>query len=100
MGDVRGAETQYRRSIELAPSLAAQKKLADVLLRTGQDAEAQTMLRGLVVEYPFESGPHLELAALLEKTGRTAEAIKEYRMALETDPSNKESTAALKRLAH
>ncbi len=99
MGNLPEAEAQYRRSIQLAPSLTAQKKLANLLVEAGRDAEAQVMLRQLVLEYPFDSAPHKSLGVLYERAGRTDEAIKEYRTALETDPTDKESIAALKRLA-
>jgi hypothetical protein len=48
--------------------------------------------------FQYDSHGHFALAAIEAADGRTADAIKDYRAGLETDPSNAEAQAALKRL--
>jgi protein O-mannosyl-transferase len=92
------AEAQFRESIRLSPSLSAQQQLADLLLRTGRAGEALRLLDELTVTYPYDSATHLKRAAVFESLGRLADARKEYQKTLETDPSNSEARAALKRI--
>ena len=92
------AEAQFRESIRLSPSLSAQQQLADLLLRTGRADKALCLLAELTVTYPYDSATHLKRAAVFESLGRLGEARKEYQKTLETDPSNSEALAALKRI--
>jgi len=97
-GDDLGAIAEYQRSIALAPSLAARSELVDILQRTGQERLAESMLRGMASEYPFDSATHLRLGQILEKYGQREEARQEYQATLRTDPANAEAQQALKRL--
>lgn len=92
------AELQYRESIRLSPSLVAEGNLAGILLYSGRDNEAASLLQQMSKKYPFDSLTHLRLAQLLEKQGKAAEAKREYQSALATDPGNAEAEAALKHL--
>jgi Tfp pilus assembly protein PilF len=56
------------------------------------------LLDELTVTYPYDSATHLKRAAVFESLGRLADARKEYQKTLETDPSNSEARAALKRI--
>jgi tetratricopeptide (TPR) repeat protein len=97
-GQLAEAEAELRESIRLYPSLQARQDLADLLVRTGRDTEAISMLQKMAVEYPYESTAHLKLGRLLESKGKTQEAVKEYQLALEEDPRNAEALAAIRRL--
>jgi len=97
-GHEQEAEVQYRQSIQLSPSLTAQRELADLLLKTGKDDEAMKMLRQMAIDYQFDSAIHLKLARLYEKQGRIEQAKREYQKTLATDPANAEAKEAVKRL--
>src|SRR5215469_808996 len=99
-GRIGEAEAQYRESIELSPSasLKAQQNLTDLLLKSGRDEEAITMMERMAVDYPFDSTTHLKLARSYEKQGRIREAERDYQRTLETDPANAEAKEALRRL--
>ena len=97
-GDKSGAEVQYRQSILLAPSLTAQRNLADILLETGRQQEAVKLLQKVAKEYPFDGATHLRLGRALESEGKTREARQQYLSTLETDPANSEARAALRQL--
>jgi hypothetical protein len=47
---------------------------------------------------PFDSQAHFGLSGLLATRGLSAEAIREYEAALQTDPGNGEALAALRKL--
>jgi tetratricopeptide (TPR) repeat protein len=99
-GRIGEAEAQYRESIQLSPSasLKAQQNLTDLLLKSGRDEEAITMMERMAVDYPFDSTTHLKLARSYEKQGRIREAERDYQRTLETDPANAEAKEALRRL--
>jgi Tfp pilus assembly protein PilF len=97
-GQLAEAEAELRESIRLYPSLQAQQDLADLLVRTGRDTEAISMLQEMAERYPYESMTHLKLGRLLESKGKTQEAVKEYQLVLEEDPRNAEALAAIRRL--
>jgi Tfp pilus assembly protein PilF len=97
-GDEREAEAEYRKSLELHPNLHAQQELADLMIRTGRDDDAENILRETLKEYPIDSRSHLRLAELMEKHGRFEEARRQYQATLLTDPNNPEVQAALRRL--
>jgi protein O-mannosyl-transferase len=92
------AEGEYRKSLELLPGLHGKQKLVDLLISTGRSVEAADMLREIVTEYPFDSESHLNLARILEKSGKIEEARTEYQATLQTDPANSEAHAGLTRL--
>jgi protein O-mannosyl-transferase len=93
------AELQYRESIGLSPSLTAEGNLVGILLYSGRENEAASLLQQMAKEYPFDSLTHLRLAQLLEKRGKAGEAKREYQSALATDPGNAEAKEALRRLS-
>jgi Tfp pilus assembly protein PilF len=69
-----------------------------VYLKTNQTELAETTLRRVLADSPYDSDSHLQLAKLLEKTRRTEEARNEYKAVLITDPANAEAHGALQRL--
>jgi tetratricopeptide (TPR) repeat protein len=98
-GQLGDAETQLKRSVELDATLPALRDLAEVYTRTGRNDMAETYLRRLVSEFPFDSGGHFQLGELLEGSGRRAEALHEYQAGLATDASNAKAKAAVIRLS-
>jgi protein O-mannosyl-transferase len=98
-GQYPEAEAQYRASIQLSPSLVAEGNLVGILLHSGRDSEAVSLLQQMAKEYPFDSLTHVRLGQLLEKQGRIEEAKQEYQASLATDPANAEAKEALKRLS-
>jgi DNA-binding SARP family transcriptional activator len=53
----------------------------EAALRAGRDAELVTSLRELVAEYPTDERPVRQLMLALHRSGRTAEALDQYRQA-------------------
>lgn len=99
-GSFSEAESEFSRSIQLAPSMTAQKKLADLFLKTGKENSAAELLQRTAAQYPYDSETHLKLARLLEAQQKLLEAENQYRAVLVTDPANAEALAAITRLSH
>jgi tetratricopeptide (TPR) repeat protein len=97
-GQLPEARSEYQRSIELSPSLDAERGLASVLLRIGDRPQAESVLRRIIAQYPYDSASHLELAKFLEQNNHPEEALVEYRKVLETDPANAVAKEAVDRL--
>ena len=98
-GDDGVGELEFRKSLELGPTLVGQHGLANLLVRQGRLQEAETLLRKITAEYPFDSVSHLQLAKLLEQANKHQEALKEYQAVLQNDPRNTEALGALKRIS-
>jgi len=100
LGSISEAESEFLQSIQLAPSLIAQKDLANLYLKTGREESAAAMLQQTVTQYPYDGESHLKFARLLEAKARRLEAENQYRAVLVTDPANAEALAAIARLNH
>ncbi|PYU00793.1 MAG: hypothetical protein DMG34_19005 [Acidobacteria bacterium] len=98
-GDDGVGELEFRKSLELGATLVGQHGLANLLVRQGRLQEAETLLRKITAEYPFDSVSHLQLAKLLEQANKHQEALKEYQAVLQNDPRNTEALGALKRIS-
>jgi tetratricopeptide (TPR) repeat protein len=98
LGQYPEAELQFRKSVDLEPSYSALRGLAALYLKTNQTRLAETTLRRVLAESPYDSDSHLQLGQLLEEGGRREEARKEYQAVFLTDPANSQARAALKRL--
>jgi protein O-mannosyl-transferase len=92
------AEIQFKRSLELQQSYGALLGLAKLYVETGQVHEAESALRQIVAQFPFDGDSHLQLANILAIAGNLDEARREYQAVLQTDPANANALAALKRL--
>jgi len=92
------SEEQFQRALELQPNDEGLTGLALLYVKTGEHQKAMVMLRTLLKNAPFDGDAHLQLGKLLEASGQTPEAIKEYQATLATDPSNAQAQAALQRL--
>jgi len=99
-GSFSEAESEFQRSIQLAPSLTAEKELADLFLKTGKENSAAELFERTVAQYPYDSETHLKFARLLEVQQKRHEAENQYRAVLITDPANAEAAAAIARLSH
>ncbi len=78
---------------------AMRNNLALTLHKLGRDAEAEATLRGIVAEAPNYAKAYSNLGLIHESRGLTADAIAEYRRALELDPANIRARRALDRLS-
>ncbi len=98
LGNLEAAELQLKASLELDLSPEAESALADLYIQQGKTKMAETLLRSVVVDQPFDGEAHLRLGHLLESFGRAGEAMNEYKAVLQTDPQNTEAKNAMARL--
>ncbi len=89
------AEDQFQRSIEIDPKAADYLGLGEIDLARGRPDRAEAALSKALALEPFNSQAHFKLAQLYARAGRKADAIREYRAGLLTDPNNAEAHAAL-----
>jgi Tfp pilus assembly protein PilF len=87
-GRLKDAEEHYRRSAESQPNLFAFKGLGAVYRLQDQPQLAEAAVVRARELDPFDSEVRFHLAELYLAAGRRAEALKEYRAGLETDPRN------------
>jgi len=97
-GNLDEAEVQLKSAIDLEPSLEALHSLSQVYLQMEKYGQAETQLRRIVEEYPFDSSAHFQLARLLEMSKHFDEAKKEYLEGLKTDAANAEAKSAIRRM--
>ena len=93
------AEGQFALSAQVDDNEEADENLGGILMKRNEFGEAANAYRAALRLYPYDSRAHFGLGEIAEAQGRTAEALKEYRVGLTTDPSNAEALAALKRLS-
>jgi eukaryotic-like serine/threonine-protein kinase len=87
--ELRSAEFQNRKAIELNPRFAlAMNNLAILLLKKGDVAGAEQMLRRAVEIDPQDTWTRATLASLLLTKGDLAGAEAEYRKVIELDPKD------------
>jgi protein O-mannosyl-transferase len=94
-GKTAEAESEFRQSIKLDPSEEALRGLSKIYLEERRNDLAEKTLRQLLSMNPYDATAHLDLAKLLQASGRTAEAMKEYQAVLFLDPRNFEAKSAL-----
>jgi len=96
-GDDAGAETLYRKALQLAPNLVtAQNNLAFLLVERGGDlAEAKDLATRAVTSNPNVPGFQETLARVLTKQNQYEEAMKHFRQALDLDPAYVDATLGL-----
>jgi Tfp pilus assembly protein PilF len=93
------AEQQFRASIAADENGDAEESLGEILIREGDAQQAQSAFAAALALDSSDSSAHFGLAAIFERQGRIAEAISEYRAALNGDPQNAAALEALRRLA-
>lgn len=96
-GNTADAETEYRRSIVVDSSEDALRGLSKIYLAERRNDLAEKTLRQLLGMNPYDAAAHLDLAKLLDATGRTAEARKEYQQVLFLDPHNFDAKSVLQK---
>jgi tetratricopeptide (TPR) repeat protein len=78
-GDNEGAETSFRRAMEIAPNwLIPYRDLASLLASAGKLGEAERNLKEAVAKYPKAPNIRILLATFYEQTGKPAPAIAIY----------------------
>jgi Tfp pilus assembly protein PilF len=97
-GQFDDAAVQLEQAVTLEDSLQSMQDLVNVYIRQDHFAQAEPLLRRIIVRFPFDSSAHLLLAKVLEGSGHRAEALREYQQVLSTDAANAEAKAAVQRL--
>ena len=97
-GRLAEAEEQFRLSAEADPNAEAEENLGAILTGQGDTQRARRAFEAALAHDPFDSRARFALAALDEQDRRYAEAMREYRAGLETDPQNASALEAVRRL--
>jgi TolB-like protein/Tfp pilus assembly protein PilF len=85
--DWKGAEASSRRALELAPGSAEVLREASVLATLhGRLEEAADLMRRSIAQDPLSSTGYSQLGYIYRSLGRPADALREYRKALELAP--------------
>jgi protein O-mannosyl-transferase len=92
------AQRQFLAAVREDPSDAAYDGLGDIYLRWNQMPQAEQSFRAALAIDSYDSRAHFGLAQTEAASGDNADAIEQYRAGLDTDPSNADALAALKRL--
>jgi len=88
-----------RAALELDPELiAARLSLALEFIRRGDMESGEASLRRAMVDYPFHAESFYYYARLAFESGRSQEAVDNYRRAIELDPSFLQARQALVRV--
>ena len=93
------AREQFARSAEADANAEAYDNLGDLDLAAGDRSKARTDYQAALALNEIDNHAYFGLAMLDEQQGRIADAIKEYRAGLETDPRNAVALAAMQRLS-
>ncbi len=92
------AEGEFRQSAQDFPNGVAYDWLGNIYARWGRSPQAREAFQHAVALDNFDSYAHFGLARLAESAGQNADAVREYRAGLVSDPRNEEALAALQRL--
>jgi Tfp pilus assembly protein PilF len=97
-GRTSEAREQFARSAEADANWEAYDNLGDLDLAAGDSQKARADYRAAVELNPIDNHAEFGLANLDEQQGRIADALREFRAGLETDPRNAVALAAMHRL--
>jgi tetratricopeptide (TPR) repeat protein len=97
-GRLSEAREQFARSAEADANAEAYDNLADLDLAAGDPQKARADYQAALALNQIDNHADFGLAMLDERQGRFAEALREYRSGLETDPRNALALAAMQRL--
>jgi protein O-mannosyl-transferase len=92
------AREQFALSARADTNWEAYDNLGDLDLAAGDLQNARVEYQSALALNPIDNHAHFGLAKLDEQQGRIADAAREYRAGLETDPRNATALAALQRL--
>jgi protein O-mannosyl-transferase len=98
-GRASEAHEQFARSAEADANWEAYDNLGDLELAAGDPQDARADYQAALALNPIDNRAYFGLATLDERQGRIADAVREYRAGLETDPRNSVALAAMERLA-
>ena len=98
-GRIAEAREQFARSAEADANAEAYDNLGDLGLAAGDSQEARSNYQAALALDQIDNHAYFGLAMLDERQGRLADAVREYRAGLETDPRNAVALAAMQRLA-
>lgn len=93
------AREQFARSAEADANAEAYDNLGDLDLAAGDRSKARADYQSALALNDIDNHAYFALAMLDEQQGRIADAIREYRAGLETDPRNAVALAAMQRLS-
>ena len=93
------AREQFARSAEADANAEAYDNLGDLDLAAGDRSNARADYQAALSLNDIDNHAYFGLAMLDEQQGRIADAIREYRAGLETDPRNAVALAAMQRLS-
>jgi Tfp pilus assembly protein PilF len=97
-GRASEAHEQFARSAEADANSDAYDNLGDLDLAAGDAQKARADYQAALALNDIDNHADFGLAKLDEQQGRIAEAVREYRAGLETDPRNAVALAAVQRL--
>jgi Tfp pilus assembly protein PilF len=95
---VTEARAEYERSAEADFSSDAYDQLGDIYRNAKDFPRAEKTYRHALAANAFDSHAHFGLGGLLEATGRSIEALREFQSGLAMDPSDAVAKAAVARL--
>jgi Tfp pilus assembly protein PilF len=98
-GRAAEAREQFAASAQADDNAEAEENLGDLLGQSGDAPRARAAYRAAIAIDAYDHTAQFGLAALDEHDGHTADAIREYRAGLNTDPMNAGALAAVRRLA-
>jgi tetratricopeptide (TPR) repeat protein len=98
-GSTDEALEQFKLSAENDPNAEAEENLGDLFAARGDGQHARAAFEAALAFNSIDSHARFALAALDERENRYADAMREYRVGLETDPMNATALEAVRRLA-
>jgi predicted CXXCH cytochrome family protein len=82
------AENEYKNALRLSPQYApAAIDLADLYRQLGRDGDGESVLRAAIGSSPADAGLHHALGLTLTRERRSDDALAEFRMATELEPT-------------
>lgn len=85
-GEIDKARVQYQMSLNSLVNSDALDKLGDIAIQRGDTSLAESHFRESSLLEPYDAHAHYELVIIYGNSGRTAEALREYKLAQQTDP--------------
>ena len=100
-GRAEEARTQFQASLNSVANSQALDGLGDIAVQQGQTSIAEPYFREATGLDSYDAHAHFRLAIIYGNGGKAAEAVREYNLALQTDPGDdalgQEAKAAIKR---